>query len=223
MDDAHLDALAKTLAARLSRRKALRRLGPGGFGAALLTAVGIRPVAAQDDGDCTSRGCRCNGGVQNNCDAGLTCCPDNPGLPGGPGRCVREGNCNPPNCTSEGCACHSGTRDACDDGLVCCADDSSMPGGPGRCETADVCFGNQCQATTNPCPSDCNPGAYCADCCSGYCGDDDHCGPPPCDGVGCECMTGTQAPCGDRLVCCPSSPGLPGGPGQCTTPDNCPS
>lgn len=229
MEDARLDALAKTLAHASSRRGAFVRLITGGVGGALLTALGRGPASAQDgNGRCTSRGCRCNGGVQNACGDGLVCCPDNPGLPGGPGRCLRQGRCNPPDpgCTGEGCSCHTGTLGACDDGLVCCADDSSLPGGPGRCEEESVCYANQCQATTNPCPPSCAAGAYCQGCCSGYCSDDDHCATAPCSGVGCECTTGSmQGPrCDDGLVCCQSQMGagpVPGGPGLCATPDGC--
>ncbi len=226
MDSRRFDTLAKRLAnPRQSRRSALRRLG-GSSLAALIAAFGTDRVTAQDAsaGNCTQRGCRCNGGVQGNCDAGLTCCPDNPGLPGGPGHCVREGRCNPEDCTGEGCVCHTGVRGACDDGLVCCADDPSIPGSHGRCEAEDVCFGNQCQATTNPCPSACAGGSYCQGCCSGYCGDDGHCGAAPCTAVGCECMAGVEGACDAGLVCCQSQMGAgngPGGPGMCATQDGC--
>lgn len=228
MEAPRLDLLARAVATPASRRAALRRLGGASLGA-VLGALGVGRASAQDDSDggCTDRGCRCNGGVQNNCDSGLVCCPDNPGLPGGPGRCLRQGNCNPPDvgCTGEGCACHTGTLGACDGDLVCCADDASMPGGPGRCEDESVCFANQCQATTNPCPSTCAAGSYCQGCCSGYCGDDGACSTPPCSGVGCECTAGMQqSGCDDGLVCCQSQMGggpMPGGPGMCATPDGC--
>lgn len=233
MAPSRFDLAAKALATPASRRAALGWLGGGGLGA-VLGALGVGRVAgqaaAQDadaGGGCTGRGCRCNGGVQNACDDGLVCCADNPGLPGGPGRCVREGRCNPTDagCTGEGCSCHSGTLGACDDGLVCCADDASQPGGPGRCEDEAVCFGNQCQATTNPCPSACSAGSYCQGCCSGYCGADDACGPPPCSDIGCECTTGMQQTgCADGLVCCQSQMGggpVPGGPGMCAAADAC--
>ncbi len=74
MDSRRFDTLAKRLAnPRQSRRSALRRLG-GSSLAALIAAFGTGRVTAQDAsaGDCTQRGCRCNGGVQGNCDAGLT-------------------------------------------------------------------------------------------------------------------------------------------------------
>lgn len=42
-----------------------------------------------------------------------------------------------------------------------------------------------------------------------------------CDWLGCGCATGTQHPCGDGLVCCPSSPGTPGGAGVCAPAGEC--
>jgi hypothetical protein len=51
MDGNRFDALSRTFAERSSRRNAMKRLGKGGLGAALLGAVGVRQVAAQDDGD----------------------------------------------------------------------------------------------------------------------------------------------------------------------------
>lgn len=197
---------------------------PGGPGTCTPSSVGCDPLGPPatptPSGSCTRHGCRCDGGVEGACDANLTCCPDNPGLPGGPGRCVRPDKCNLGPCTAEGCDCHAGVQDACDGGLVCCADDSSQPGGPGRCEAESVCFANQCQATTNPCPGACSAGANCATCCSGYCGDDGHCAAPPCTAAGCQCTTGTQSPCDGGLVCC-SAGGPPGGPGACTAEADC--
>jgi hypothetical protein len=202
---------------------------PGGPGTCAPSSVGCQPLGPTPTPvpapPCSGQGCRCNGGVQGACDGGLVCCPDNPGLPGGPGRCVPGDQCNPPQgCTSEGCSCHTGVAGACDGGLVCCADDSSQPGGPGRCEAESVCFANQCQATTNPCPSSCAAGGHCAACCSGWCGGDGACGAPPCAGVGCECTAGVAGACDPGLVCCQSQMGggpVPGGPGLCATPDGC--
>jgi hypothetical protein len=42
-----------------------------------------------------------------------------------------------------------------------------------------------------------------------------------CTYVGCGCATGTYHPCDDGLVCCPSSPGTPGGAGVCESPGDC--
>lgn len=42
-----------------------------------------------------------------------------------------------------------------------------------------------------------------------------------CDYIGCGCATGTNHPCGNGLVCCPSSPGTPGGAGVCSDPGDC--
>jgi hypothetical protein len=199
---------------------------PGSPGTCTPASVGCDPLGPPETPTptpttpCTGRGCRCHGDVAGACDGDLACCPDNPGLPGGPGRCVRPNRCNLGPCTGEGCDCHAGVEDACDGGLVCCADDSSQPGGPGRCEAEAACFANQCQATTNPCPSACAAGANCADCCSGYCGDDGHCAAAPCTGQGCECTTGTESPCDDGLVCCAAG-GPPGGPGTCIIEAQC--
>jgi hypothetical protein len=224
MDSSRFDAIVRRFAVRRVSRRAALTTGGGGL-AALIGAVAGRPAAhAQAQSrNCTHRGCRCRGGTRNACNSGLVCCPDNPGLPGGPGRCLPEGICNQQGCTSEGCSCSSGVQGACDAGLVCCADDPSLPGGPGRCETEAVCHQHQCQATTNPCPSSCAAGEFCHSCCSGYCGSDDHCG-TPCTGVGCGCTAGVEGSCSAGLVCCQSqmnAPNAPGGPGMCATPDGC--
>ena len=42
-----------------------------------------------------------------------------------------------------------------------------------------------------------------------------------CDYIGCGCATGTLHPCSGGLVCCPSSPGMPGGAGVCSNPSDC--
>jgi hypothetical protein len=42
---------------------------------------------------CTGAGCACATGTYLPCDFGLTCCPLQPGLPGGPGVCAPEGSC----------------------------------------------------------------------------------------------------------------------------------
>jgi hypothetical protein len=42
-----------------------------------------------------------------------------------------------------------------------------------------------------------------------------------CTYEGCGCATGTQHPCGRGLVCCPSSPGTPGGAGVCAPRGQC--
>lgn len=194
---------------------------PGAEGVCTPSSVGCNPTGRPT---CTGRGCRCNAGTENPCSNNLVCCQDNPGLPGGPGRCAAASKCNQVGCTGEGCFCQSGTREGCDAGLVCCAHDSSIPGGPGRCEAEDICFGQQCQATTNPCPSRCEAGAYCRDCCSGHCGPDGHCGTPHCEGIGCPCRGGVDNDCSSGLVCCQSqmtAPNVPGGPGMCAAPDAC--
>jgi hypothetical protein len=42
-----------------------------------------------------------------------------------------------------------------------------------------------------------------------------------CTYIGCGCATGTLHPCNDPLVCCPSSPGTPGGAGVCSNESDC--
>jgi hypothetical protein len=42
-----------------------------------------------------------------------------------------------------------------------------------------------------------------------------------CDYIGCGCATGTLHPCNSGLVCCPSTPGTPGGAGVCSQPSDC--
>ena len=196
---------------------------PGSPGTCTPSSVGCNPRGPQTPA-CVERGCRCESGTENACDDGLICCPDNPDLPGSPGRCVRREHCNAGDCTGQGCACESGTRGACEDGLVCCAHDASLAGGPGRCEEEAVCFTHQCQATTNPCPSHCPASSYCRDCCSGYCGADNHCATPRCEGIGCPCAAGVEGSCSAGLVCCQSqmtAPNEPGGPGMCAAPEGC--
>jgi hypothetical protein len=43
---------------------------------------------------------------------------------------------------------------------------------------------------------------------------------PACTGQGCVCTTGTQSPCDDGLICCPTTDTM-GGPGVCQTEDVC--
>lgn len=195
---------------------------PGARGTCTPSSVGCNPLGPP--AACTTKGCRCDGGTDNACDAGLVCCPDYPGVPGGPGRCVQEAHCNVGECTGQGCNCQSGARDTCAGGLVCCAHDASMPGGTGRCEEESACFAHQCQATTNPCPSRCGASTFCKDCCSGYCGPEGYCASPTCEGIGCPCTAGVEGTCSEGLVCCQSqmtAPNAPGGPGMCAAPDAC--
>ena len=42
-----------------------------------------------------------------------------------------------------------------------------------------------------------------------------------CDYIGCGCATGTLHPCSNGLVCCASTPGMPGGAGVCSYPGDC--
>jgi hypothetical protein len=116
---------------------------PGGDGVCL-TAVTTCPAVPDSEATptslpaCTGEGCACNGGVQGACDDGLICCQSGESVPGGPGTCMAEEECDPatpvPVCTSEGCECASGTEQPCDDGLECCG--ATEPGGPGTCQSS---------------------------------------------------------------------------------------
>jgi hypothetical protein len=116
---------------------------PGGSGVCLTTqttcpAVPATPASPTVEPACTGENCACNGGVQGACDDGLVCCQGAESVPGGPGTCLAEADCNPatpsPVCTGEGCQCASGTENPCDDGLECCG--ATMPGGPGTCQSS---------------------------------------------------------------------------------------
>ena len=119
-------------------------------------------------------------------------------------------------CAEEDCRCQTGVLGSCAPGLVCCADNPNRPGGSGTCTPPSQCFGGLCNGDAVACPATCSWGTNCVDCCSGYCGTNGLCGPGPCRSVGCQCLTGTLAPCDEGLACCPTVAGLPGGPGICT-------
>ena len=116
---------------------------PGGPGVCLTVQTTCpaapAPVASPTvEPSCTAAGCACNGGVQGACDDGLVCCQGDASVPGGPGTCMSDADCNPgtpvPVCTGEGCGCASGTENPCDDGLECCG--ATEPGGSGTCQAS---------------------------------------------------------------------------------------
>jgi hypothetical protein len=102
--------------------------------------------------------------------------------------------CTDPSRPGVGCACTTGTQNPCGDTtLLCCANDANAaPGAPGTCTPSSV---------------GCNPLGPTPT-------------PTPCTGQGCVCTTGTQAPCDDGLVCCPTTDRM-GGPGVCQTEQAC--
>ena len=164
---------------------------------------------------CTGEGCACNGGVQGNCDEGLTCCGVT--MPGGPGTCTA--NCDDA-CTGDGCACTTGTDGACDDGLVCCAADMTNPGSPGTCMA--TCDSSDCNGQENcPCTAGtdgaCNDGLECcgADTPGGQGTCQSSCDDGGCTDEGCDCTTGDDGACDDGLVCCAADMTDPGSPGTC--------
>lgn len=118
-------------------------------------------------------------------------------------------------CAEQGCRCRTGTLDSCIPGLVCCANDPNLPGGAGTCTPPGLCFGGMCSGDAVVCPATCEWGANCVGCCSGHCGKEGVCGPGGCRSAGCDCITGTLAPCDEGLACCPAVEGLLGGPGLC--------
>jgi hypothetical protein len=118
-------------------------------------------------------------------------------------------------CAEDGCRCRTGDLASCTPGLVCCANDPNLPGGSGTCVPPSQCFGGLCHNDGVVCPATCAWGASCVDCCSGHCGHDGLCRPGGCRAAGCDCITGTLAPCDEGLACCPKIEGLLGGPGIC--------
>ena len=142
-----------------------------------------RWAAAREDRclpPCIARGCRCNSGAQNACGDGVRVLfPDNPGLAGGPGHCVRAGPVQSPRIGAPAKVVRvtAEFREGVTNGLIYCADHPSTPGGPGRCEDEQVCFTHQCQATTNPCPERCSRWQVTvAVLPPGHWGNDGHCG-----------------------------------------------
>lgn len=142
---------------------------------------------------CTWEGCTCNAGTYAPCDPGLTCCPDNPGLPGSSGTC--QWGCPPPPCTGYGCGCTTGTLYGCDYGLTCCPDNPNVYGGPGTCLPDYQCAPppSQCIDAGCPCewndPLGCGGGLVCCAVQSGYiCAGFDQC----CRGGGTSCSMHSQ-------------------------------
>ena len=107
-------------------------------------------------------------------------------------------------------------------GFICCPT-SDVPGGPGVCQTQEVCYPNQCVENGGACDPSCGADDACPSCCSNYCNDSGQCADapaPPCTAAGCDCTTGTQAPCDAGLICCGTTD-TPGGPGTCQTEAEC--
>jgi hypothetical protein len=100
MDGERFDAVARSLASRLSRRGSLRRLIAA---AGALLALG-RPAASEAGFNCNYIGCGCATGTLHPCVDPLVCCPSSPGLPGGAGVCSNASDCYGP-CAASGDFC----------------------------------------------------------------------------------------------------------------------
>jgi hypothetical protein len=118
-------------------------------------------------------------------------------------------------CLDRGCRCRTGVLDSCIPGLACCANDPNLPGGHGTCVPPGECFGGMCSGDGVVCPATCTWGTNCAGCCTGHCGPEGVCSRGGCRSAGCDCITGTLAPCDEGLACCPTVEALLGGPGLC--------
>ncbi|MCC6674812.1 MAG: hypothetical protein IT339_06425 [Thermomicrobiales bacterium] len=174
------------------------------------TATAAPPPPTEEPA-CTWEGCACNGGVQNTCDEGLSCCGAD--IPGGQGVCAYD--CGGGGCTWEGCACTGGVEGGCDPGLECCGAD--IPGGTGTCASdcgAGGCTWEGCACTAGT-QGACDDGLTCCGADipggAGTCAYD--CGGGACTGEGCACVSGTEGACDAGLVCCGAAE--PGGSGTC--------
>lgn len=166
MDAQHFDKLARTLAARMSRRVA--------FCSALAAAASVHEVLQPDvalaqapaptplpvcsDPARPGVGCSCTTGAQAPCGPStLLCCPAVPNAaPGAEGVCTPSSvGCNPtgrPSCTGHGCRCDSGTETPCSSNLICCPDNPGTPGGPGMCAAPDACGNGAASGTPQATP-----------------------------------------------------------------------
>ena len=230
MDAQRFDNLAKGLAARLSRRGALRRAGAGAA-AGLLASAGVRalPASAQGAGepvytvirrytlDDTADDVRAalqQGYVEDACQA--------PGFiayftvedEDGDFATVavfdrRRSFENFANAEANWIAQNLGNLLPAPDEAI--SGDSYIHVGAPQM-FANTCPGSPPAPTTAPAPTGAAPTAAPAQ--------PTPTAPPPCTGQGCVCTTGTQSPCDDGLVCCPTTDAM-GGPGVCQTEDVC--
>lgn len=160
MDSSRFDALARTMAARFSRRVALRGAATT-VGAALLATTRKRaqaqaatPKASTSQQVCSDParpgvGCACTTGAHDPCgNTTLLCCQIAPnGPPGGSGTCTPASvGCTPLGtptaCVGIGCPCLAGVEGTCTAGLVCCQSQMTAPnkpGGPGQCAAPAGC------------------------------------------------------------------------------------
>jgi len=122
MDGERFDAVARSLASRLSRRGSVRRLAAV---AGALIALGV-PVRSEAGFNCNYIGCGCSSGTLHPCVDPLVCCPSSPGTPGGAGVCSNASDCYGP-CAASGDSC-GGSCNWGDNCPECCSGYCGMYG-----------------------------------------------------------------------------------------------
>ena len=143
------DDLARRLAGRRSRRRALAEIAAAAVGGGLAAlGLGRAPGSAQVL-PCADTGCRCHTGAPESCTPGLVCCAADPNRPGGPGTCVAPSQCFGGLCSNDGVVCPP----ACSWGANCldccsghCGADGLCAAGPCRTAGCDCITG-----TLSPC------------------------------------------------------------------------
>lgn len=141
MEHDRFDALARSVAARRSRRGTLGWLGRALAGA-VLAGTALRPARSEAQVlDCADQGCRCRASVPGACVPGLVCCPHDPNLPGGLGTCVGPSLCFGGICSEDGSGCPA----TCVRGancLDCCS---------GFCTSSGLCGASACRSAGCDC------------------------------------------------------------------------
>ncbi|MCC7021407.1 MAG: hypothetical protein IT338_01185 [Thermomicrobiales bacterium] len=123
MDGDQFDAIARSLAARQTRRGVARLLAAAGA-----LALGAIPVRGRAGFTCSYIGCGCATGTLHPCNAPLVCCPSTPGTPGEAGVCSNASDCDAP-CRPSGGYC----SDSCNWGDACPECCSGYCGSSGAC------------------------------------------------------------------------------------------
>jgi hypothetical protein len=224
MDADRFDRLTRTVAARLPRRDALRRLGAFAAGSLLGAAADAAPAAAEACGP-DEKGCRVrrNGKSRTVCVALGQCCPNE--------RACDDGTCvGPGACCSGDRACRkkvTGAIVACVAPGQCCPGERRCPDGRCQWEVVGLCCPEErscARAAGNGVARSCVPGDQCCPderrCPDGTCLLKELCCPPErtcerrvngetrrtCVPAGQCCPGDRQCPdgsCVDAGVCCP--------------------